>query len=89
METEQYINKPATIRLARRADIKMLSKSAYPVINKILYRDLMEIIELLLIANGTKVISYNDLITAFDLLGKNVACSQGMIRRKKIVKSRN
>jgi hypothetical protein len=86
METEQYINKPAAIRLARRADIKMLSKSAYPVINKILYRDLTEILELLLMANGTKVISFNDLMTAFELLGKNVACSQGMIRRKKIAK---
>jgi histone H3/H4 len=89
MESEQYINKPAIIRLARRADVKMISNSAYPVINKILYRDLYEIIELLLISNGNKVISYNDLITAFELLGKNASFSQGMIKKKNVKKTRN
>lgn len=74
------------IRLARRADIKMLSKSSYPILNKILYEDLSEILELLLIANNDKVISYNDLLTAFELSGKNIVCSKDMIKRKKIVK---
>jgi hypothetical protein len=81
-----HINKPAMIRLARRADIKMLSKSSYPIINKILYEDLSEIINLLLIANNDKIIGYDDLLTAFDLSGKNTVCSKEMIRRKKAVK---
>jgi histone H3/H4 len=74
----EYITKSSISRLAKRAGIKNLSEDSYQAINKIIEKDVKDLVKILLIANcenNNKTININDIYNCFSIKGYNVSYS--------------
>ena len=71
-----FVSKPSLTRLARKAGVKSLSDSSYPILNEIMDSLLINIIDTSLIItseHNTKTLMTNDVYTALRISGYNVA----------------